>query len=120
MIQGQGIIDIVNSYLQIALEFGLVTLFIFVLFFFLIGAKLASRSIKADANAPNYMGALAVLLAMLFTIATTSSVSVIPYLYWTFGGLCAGLTSRRLAQTRTERTERSAPVPTMRVLGGRA
>ena len=33
MKQGQGIIDIVNSYLQIALEYGLITLFVFVMMF---------------------------------------------------------------------------------------
>ena len=93
MIQGQGIIDVVNSYLQIALEFGLVGLFLFLTFFVALAASLfvqAAKS-KVEPSPLNHAGLLAILLAVLVTIATTSSVSVIPHIYWAFAGICAAL-----------------------------
>ncbi|KRB61198.1 hypothetical protein ASE04_22825 [Rhizobium sp. Root708] len=110
MIQGQGIIDIVNTYLQISLEFGLIALALFVAFFGLVTAKLAIMSLRTSAPEANHLGVAALLLAILFTIATTSSVTVIPYIYWTVAGLAVALI-------------RKAPVvvppPRMRVVGAR-
>jgi hypothetical protein len=91
LLQGQGIVDIVNSYLQIALEYGLIGLFLFVLFFGLIGVGLASLFLKSKSELVNYQAVLAMLLAILFTIATTSSVSIIPHVYWAFAGIGGAL-----------------------------
>lgn len=104
MIQGQGIIDIVNAYLQIALEFGLVTLFLFLAVFLGLGASLLLKVVKPAAGpAPvNHAGLLALLVAMLFTIATVSNIAVIPYIYWAFAGICAALL--RLGSERTIET----------------
>jgi O-antigen ligase len=128
MIQGQGIIDIVNSYLQVALEFGLVGLSLFILFFACNCLKLTILTFKFSWLSVNCAGVLALTLAMLFTIVTTSSVSTIPHIYWVFGALAVAISS-----TLTERagsgvrvlgrglggqaTGTVAPVPPMRILG---
>jgi hypothetical protein len=42
----------------------------------------------------SYQGILAILIAMLFTIATTSSATIIPYIYWAFSGITAAVLAR--------------------------
>lgn len=88
MIQGQGIIDIVNSYLQVALEFGLAGLVLFAGYFAYITLKLALAFRAGIATGVNHAALLGILVGILFTISTTSSVTFIPYLYWAFSGLC--------------------------------
>ena len=91
MRQGQGIIDIVNSYLQITLRYGLVGLGLFVGFFALtmLGIARAMRLI-ADKDSEEYMlgrALLATLVAILVIITTVSSISFIPLMYWSVAGL---------------------------------
>ena len=95
MIQGQGIIDIVNTYLRVALNSGLVGLGLFLGFFttILIGLRRvvklnAVRDIGFSAYA---RASMATLIAILVTIGTVSSVEFIPYVYWSFAGLCVAL-----------------------------
>jgi hypothetical protein len=92
MIQGDGIIDIVNSYVGVALEFGLIGLLLFVgvlvgaFFQVLRGRRLARR---LDQNAMLLGSALAATLAaIMLVIYTVSSIFVIPTVYWTVIGLC--------------------------------
>lgn len=91
MVQGQGIIDVTNTYLQIGLTSGLIGLGLFLGFFSMIVIHLV-RSLK---NVPpselNMSALLATLLAILFTIATVSSIFFIPYIYWILAGLSIGL-----------------------------
>jgi O-antigen ligase len=94
MIQGQGIVDVVNTYLQIALHHGLIGLLLFVVFFGLLSAKLAGLFLASKSALVSYQGILAILIAMLFTIATTSSATIIPYIYWAFSGLSAAVIAR--------------------------
>ncbi|CDN55728.1 O-Antigen ligase [Neorhizobium galegae bv. officinalis bv. officinalis str. HAMBI 1141] len=94
MIQGQGIVDVVNTYLQISLHYGLIGLLLFAMFFGVLAVKLAALFWTSKSDIVSYEGVLALLAAMLFTIATTSSVSIIPYIYWPFSGLCAALLRR--------------------------
>ncbi len=91
MIQGQGLIDIVNSYLQIALSYGVIGLFLFVMFTVILGIGLARLYLRSKTTVLNYPAVLGLLTGMLVTIATTSSVSVIPYIYWSFFGLCSAM-----------------------------
>lgn len=91
MIQGQGIVDVVNTYLQIALHFGLVGLFLFVVFFGMLGTRLGILFWNSKSDLVSYDGILALLASILFTIATASSASIIPYIYWPFSGVCAAL-----------------------------
>lgn len=93
MMQGEGIIDIVNSYLAIALESGLIGLLLFAGFFTTIalGIRKALRTFQdKDAEALRLGRALlATLLGVLVTITTVSSISVIPVVYWSLAGLGA-------------------------------
>jgi O-antigen ligase len=88
---GEGIIDIVNSYLQIVLETGLVGLGLFVSFFALIllGIYRTMRSIRDQNSEERLLGRalLATLLAILLIIFTVSSIAIIPIVYWSVAGL---------------------------------
>lgn len=100
MLQGQGIIDVTNTYLQIALQFGLLGLGVFVVFFATVVTRLG-LSLKAISPSALSLPALfATLIAILFTIVTVSSISFIPYIYWIFAGLIIGLL-RSTAQKAT-------------------
>jgi O-antigen ligase len=91
MRQGQGIIDVVNTYLQIALAYGLVTLFFFVAIFMSIGLKLLvflRRSPDTSAEPVELCRSiLAIICGIMVTIATVSSVSYVPIVYWCFAGV---------------------------------
>jgi len=91
MRQGQGIIDIVNTYLVIALEKGFVGLGLFVGFFALVllGIYRAMRSIPDRNSEEHLLGRvlLATLLSVLVIIFTVTSITVIPIVYWSVAGL---------------------------------
>ena len=93
MMQGEGIIDIVNSYLAIALESGLIGLLLFAGFFTTIalGIHKALRTLQDKDSEALRLGRalLATLLGVLVTITTVSSISVIPVVYWSLAGLGA-------------------------------
>jgi O-antigen ligase len=102
LLQGQGIVDVVNTYLEVVLECGLVGLTLFVGFFasILLALWRALRSTPtADPELRNLLRAsIATLVAILVTIGTVGTVSYIPYVYWSFAGLCIAVI--RLAQTQ--------------------
>jgi O-antigen ligase len=95
MVQGEQIIDIVNTYLEIALDSGLVGLGFFLGFFatILIGLwRVLKFEVIRDLGFGAYIRAsMATLVAMLVTIATVSSIDFIPLVYWSFAGLCVAL-----------------------------
>ena len=97
MRQGQGIIDIVNNYLRITLERGYVGLSLFVGFFVTICAGLfrGYRSLPNLKIEESILGRalLATLIGILLIIFTTGSGSIIPLVYWSVAGVCAGYTS---------------------------
>jgi O-antigen ligase len=88
---GEGIIDIVNSYLGVALEQGLVGLGLFVGFFVLtlLGVYRAMRSIQDINSEERLLGRalLATLVAIMVIIFTVSSITIIPVVYWSVAGL---------------------------------
>ena len=91
MRQGQGIIDIVNSYIAVALKTGVVGLALFGGFFLvtLTGIFRAMRSL-ADRDGETYVLGrmlLATLLATLLIIFTVSSIAFIPLVYWSLAGM---------------------------------
>jgi len=92
MIQGQGIIDIVNSYIAIALNYGIVGLGLFLMFFFSILLRtfriVRSFSDPDDETARLGRALLATLSGILITISTVSSISFIPIIYWAVAGVC--------------------------------
>lgn len=91
MIQGDGIIDIVNTYISLALRVGLVGLALFVAFFasVLLGIRKAMRAFPDKDHEERLLGRalLATLLGILVIIFTVSSITVIPIVYWSVGGL---------------------------------
>ncbi|MCU1761126.1 O-antigen ligase family protein [Pseudomonas sp. 14P_8.1_Bac3] len=106
MIQGEGIIDIVNTYIGVALSFGLVGLTLFVAFFatVLLGIRKAMRSFPKDDETRRLGRALlATLVGILVTIVTVSSITIIPVVYWSVAGLGVAYIqmTRRLKHTST-------------------
>jgi O-antigen ligase len=98
--QGQGIIDIVNTYIAIGLSSGLVGLSLFVGFFMTVVYRLwrAVEKTKhhnpADKNLGR--GLLAALTCILVTIFTVSSITIIPTLYYLVAGLAVGYVRTKL------------------------
>lgn len=105
--QGQGIIDIVNTYLQIGLKSGLIGLGLFLSFFTCVLLALRKALKTARTHDPvfaNYCRAyLATLVGILLTIFTMSSEGQIPDIYWTFGAI--GIAMARIAATSTSSQE---------------
>ncbi|MDP3715626.1 MAG: O-antigen ligase family protein, partial [Burkholderiales bacterium] len=89
--QGQGIIDIVNTSLAIGLGSGLVGLALFAGFFVTVAIGIfKGMRLRADRNDESYaLGQclLATLLGIMVMIATVSSITVIPVIYWSVAGL---------------------------------
>lgn len=92
MRQGQGIIDVVNSYLQVLLAYGLVgmTLFILVLASALLLAWNGHRRVQRISDEAERLGRVlcAAMVGTMLTIFTVSSISVIPHVYWMLTALC--------------------------------
>lgn len=88
---GDGLIDIVNTYVGITLKSGFVGLGLFVGFFTLniISVYRAMRSLPNEDSEEHLLGRtlLATLLATMVIIFTVSSISVIPITYWCIAGL---------------------------------
>lgn len=86
-----GRIDVVNTYIGVALEKGFVGLGLFVAFFTLVllGIYQAVRSIPDKDSEEHLLGRalLATLLAILAIITTVSSITIIPIVYWSVAGL---------------------------------
>jgi len=93
MRQGEGIIDVVNSYLHIVLSSGLVGLVLFLMVFFglLLNTYKVIKILPHDEPDLRRLGRVlfAILTAILVTIGTVSSVDYIPIFYWAFAGITA-------------------------------
>lgn len=88
--QGQGIIDLVNSYLNIALASGLVGLSLFAAFFGVILFNIRKGMHGLDANDERHLLGrvlMATLIGILVIIFTVSSINSIPVVYWAVAGL---------------------------------
>ncbi len=96
MTQGEGIVDIVNQYLWIVLERGLVGLMLFVGFFTIVIFQLAMHLKQAEKEDTDTFSPLvgrsllACLIATMVTITTVSGILVLPVVYWALGGLGVG------------------------------
>ena len=96
LIQGEGIIDTVNSFLEVALEAGVIGLSLFVAFFATVMLELyrtACRRFTKERSKLNWYarGCLSILVGILITIGTTSSIDYVPFIYWSFGGISVAL-----------------------------
>jgi O-antigen ligase len=93
MVQGEGIVDLVNTYLSISLSQGCVGLVLFVGVFAAAGARLFRAWNCAESPPEAHLlgrSLISALVAMLVTIATVSPILCIPTLYWALAGLCVG------------------------------
>ncbi|MDH5356153.1 MAG: O-antigen ligase family protein [Gammaproteobacteria bacterium] len=93
MRQGQGIIDIVNTYIQITLKSGYIGVSLFIGFFMSICMGIYRRFRQLpDKNSEEYLlgrTLLATLAGILLIIFTVSSIGIIPIVYWSVAGLGA-------------------------------
>ena len=89
---GDGIIDIVNTYLGVVLSSGLVGLTLFTGFFTTVAVGLfkGMRRVPGRNDELHLLGRalFATLLGILVIIFTVSSISIIPVIYWSLAGLC--------------------------------
>ena len=92
MMQGEGIVDIVNTYIGVALDVGLVGLVLFVGCF-----VFARKQVKGAMRNAGVHGAegvvlgrslFAALVSIMLVIYTLSSILVVPVIYWCTLGLC--------------------------------
>jgi hypothetical protein len=93
--QGQGIVDIVNTYVQVALRSGFTGLLMFAGFLLAallcaLAARGAARDAAQRADADLGRSLAAAQLSVIVTIGSVSSILVIPWMYWCLGGLLVG------------------------------
>lgn len=108
MIQGQGIIDVVNSYVAITLNYGIVGLGLFSSFFLLICLRVfrTARTFPDPDEEMARLGRalLATLSGILITIFTVSSISIIPIVYWAIAGCCVAYAQMVDKENEAQRT----------------
>ncbi len=108
MRQGQGIIDIVNSYIQIALSSGVIGLSLFILIFMVLIYKIINHLTKSctkNRDENFYVGVylLSALITTMIYISTTSSLGNIAIYYWSLIGLSSAylrLTMNKYVKTK--------------------
>ena len=114
MRQGEGIIDMVNTYLQIALPYGCIGLALFVGVFLSAMVNLLRLCHRVDDPEAVSVGRalFAALVAVMITIGTVSSISAIDKVYFLTAGLCVAFAraltsevSSPVGQTRTSRPD---------------
>lgn len=95
LVTGQQMVDVVNSYISVALNSGIIGLGLFVGFFVAVLSGLWRvlnvRTVQEMEFKPYARASIAILIGILLTIATVSSIDFVPYLYWSFAGLCVAL-----------------------------
>lgn len=97
MMQGQGIIDIVNSYLNIALPYGLVTLFLFLMCFLPNMYSCYRRAGKLpdkfdDIRRYNYM-IVFTMASLMLMIYNMSMINYVPTVLWLYVAMLTALSS---------------------------
>lgn len=109
MMQGEGIIDVVNSYVGVALYAGVVGLTLFVGIFLSTLGQLRKHTRTARQQAPRIAvlgrALTATVAATMFIIYTVSSIITIPVVYWPLIGVCVAYTG----VVRDRARELSAP-----------
>lgn len=90
MIQGQGIIDIVNTYIGVALNYGVIGFTLFSGFFAIILWRLwQTQSHLPMDDEQRILGRslLATLSGIVLMISSVSSIIVVPHIYWIISGI---------------------------------
>ncbi|MGB4811289.1 MAG: O-antigen ligase family protein [Methylophilaceae bacterium] len=91
MVQGEGIVDVVNTYLDVVLEYGIIGFMLYLSFFTIVVFTIIQNYKKLD-DKQSDMHLLGRVLfvtqvAILVTITSVSSILVIPVVYWAIAGL---------------------------------
>jgi hypothetical protein len=112
--QGQGIVDIVNTYLQVALRSGFTGLVLFAGFLLAtllcgLAGRSAARQARQRSDADLGRSLAAAQLAVIVTIGSVSSILVIPWMYWCLAGLLVGYARAVRAQVAERREVVAAP-----------
>jgi O-antigen ligase len=91
--QGQGIIDLVNGHITIALSYGLLGLGLFLGTFAVVTWRCAIRpaAVRGDEWRQVGVGLSAAIAAAMATLFTASNYLSVTYLYWALAGLGCGL-----------------------------
>jgi len=93
MRQGQGIIDLVNTFIQIVLPYGALGLILFSAIFISLIFRCYKTIKFLPENERDFIkigkSLFAILCGILFTISTVSSIGHIPVMYWTLIGVTA-------------------------------
>jgi O-antigen ligase len=104
--QGEGIIDVVNSYLAVGLVSGFIGLCLFCGAFLSalvgLGRQVFGRGAENTGNLVVARALLATLVGVLIIIATASSINAVPVVYWSLLGLCAGYLRATVAASEAE------------------
>lgn len=104
MRQGEGIIDVVNSYINVLLEYGIIGLILFLSIFTVALLKTYKVSKNYIQNEDiNLLGRVltSIIAATMLTIFTVSSIDYIPWYYWLILGMSSAYHrtySRRLSK----------------------
>lgn len=111
-----GIIDLVNTFVMIALKGGIVSVVLFVLFIAMAWLGALVCLFRLDPNEERHVlgrALVGTLLGMMFIIATMSPIFFVYPLIWTVAGLCVGYRQMILreaeSRARTQRSEALAP-----------
>ena len=91
MTQGEGIVDVVNTYLDVVLEYGMIGFTIYLSFFGIVIVTIVQsiKKIEDKQSDIHLLGRVlfATQIAILVTITSVSSILVIPVVYWAIAGL---------------------------------
>ena len=118
---GDGLIDIVNSYVGVALASGLVGLSLFSGFFIAVAVSIfkGMRNL-ADRSDERYLlgqGLFSTLLGILVMIFTVSSITVIPVIYWSLAGVGVAY-ARMLALAKSSKVAGPVAVQRAPIISG--
>ena len=112
--QGEGIIDIVNTYVSVALGSGVVGFLLFTGVFVAAGVEVWLRIRRSAAGSEQELlgrAILGALVAVMVTIGTVSSISTIALIYWLVAGIAtAYVGSQALARNRAHVSGVSKPL----------
>ena len=117
MTQGEGIVDVVNTYLDVVLEYGSIGFLIYIGFFTIVIFTIFNNFKKVEDKQSDIhlLGRIlfAVQVAIMVTITSVSSILVIPVVYWAIAGL--SLSYERAAKGTTTVKKDIYALPTIRL-----
>jgi len=91
MVQGEGIVDIVNTYIGVALTYGYVGLILFVGVFLSIIYKIYKiiNKLQDKASEKHLLGRclISTIVGLMVVISTASGIGIVPTLYWAVAGM---------------------------------